>query len=80
MKVVKSNLKVLSAQKGQRENRRITLRTVADETGVSRYTIYAMDKNELNEFPKGALETLCTYFGCSLGDLLLTEDAPASEA
>ncbi len=74
---MKSNLKVLAAQKGQRENRRITLRTIADETGVSRYTIYAMDKNELNEFPKSALETLCTYFGCSLGELLLTEDAPA---
>ncbi len=79
MKVVKSNLRVLTAQKSQREGRRISLRTVSEETGISRYAIYALDKNELNHFPKDVLETLCDYFECDkLDDLLqLREGATA---
>jgi DNA-binding Xre family transcriptional regulator len=76
MKIVRSNLRVLTAQKAQLEHRRMSLRTVADETGISRYTIYAMDKNKLAEFRKPVLETLCRYFNCTLGDLLLTEEVP----
>ncbi len=72
---MKSNLRVLAAQKSQREGRRISLRTVCDETGISRYAIYALDKNELNHFPKDVLETLCEYFGCEkLDDLLQLRD------
>lgn len=74
MRIVKSNLSVLAAQKGQREGRRITLRTVADETGISRYTIYAFADNSIKQYPKDVIERLCTYFVCSVGDLLLVED------
>ena len=77
MKVVKSNLRVLAAQKSQREGRRISLRTVADETGISRYAIYALDKNELHHFPKDVIERLCDYFGCEkLDDLLQLREVP----
>jgi putative transcriptional regulator len=75
MKVVRSNLSVLAAQKGQRERRRISLRTVADETGISRYTVYAIAGDNIREYPKEVLETLCTYFDCTVCDLLLTEES-----
>ena len=76
MKIVRSNLRVLTAQKSQRERRRISLRTVAAETGISRYTVYAFANDTLNEYPKEVVARLCNYFDCTVGDLLLVEDAP----
>ncbi len=80
MKVVRSNLRVLVAQKGQRERRRISLRTVADETGISYYTVTAIANDTISEYPKDVLASLCGYFDCSIGDLLIVEDdVPASK-
>jgi DNA-binding Xre family transcriptional regulator len=76
MKRVKSNLLVLVAQKSQRDGKRVTLRGIARDTGISTYTIYAMANNELNEYPKEVLEKLCTYFDCGVGELLRVEDVP----
>ncbi len=70
-----SNLRVLTAQKGQRERRRISLRTVAEETGISRYTVYAFANDTISEYPKEVITTLCNYFDCTVGDLLLVEEA-----
>ncbi len=74
---MRSNLRVLTAQKSQHERRRISLRTVSEETGITRYAIYALANDELREYPKEVLEKLCTYFDCSIGDLLLTEEREA---
>lgn len=76
MKIVRSNLRVLTAQKGQRERRHLSLRTVAEETGISRYTIYALANDTINEYPRDVITKLCTYFDCDVGDLLLAEDVP----
>ena len=69
MKKMRNNLQVLTAQKAQTEERRISLRTVAEETGLTRYTIYGIAQNTLKEYPKEAIERLCTYFDCEVGDL-----------
>jgi putative transcriptional regulator len=74
MKKMRSNLQVLTAQKAQNENRRISLRTVSDETGLTRHTVYGIAQNTLKEFPKEALEKLCTYFNCDVGDLFTVVD------
>ena len=73
---MRSNLRVLTAQKGQRERRRISLRTIAEETGINKSTVYAIANDTIREYPKDALTTLCNYFDCAVGDLLLTEDVP----
>lgn len=70
MKTLKSNLLVLVAQKAQREKRRISLRRLAEETNIQRYTVYGFANNTLKEYPKEVLERLCEYFGCGLEDLL----------
>ncbi len=74
---MRTNLQVLAAQKAQRERRRISLRTVAEETGINKYTIYAMANDSIREYPKDALEVLCDYFGCDISDLLRLEEVPA---
>lgn len=74
MKRMKSNLLVLIAQKAQKENRRITLRSVARDLGISKHTVYALSRNQLVEYPKDVLERLCTYFDCKLDDLFTLEE------
>jgi putative transcriptional regulator len=67
---VRSNTLVLMAQKAQREQRRITLKKVADETGISYYTLNAIAHDTIREYPRDALAKLCTYFDCDIGHLL----------
>jgi putative transcriptional regulator len=76
MRIVQSNLSILMGQKSQREGRRITLRTVSDETKISRHTVYAIADNSIKEYPKTAIERLCAYFDCDLHDLLTLQDIP----
>jgi putative transcriptional regulator len=76
MKTVKSNLSILMGQKSQRDGRRITLRTVADETGLTKHTVYKIADNSIREYPKMAIEKLCQYFGCELHELLTLVDPP----
>jgi putative transcriptional regulator len=76
MRTVQSNLSILMGQKSQREGRRITLRTVSDETGISRHTVYAIADNSIREYPKAAIEKLCVYFSCELHELLTLAPEP----
>ncbi|HEU5376044.1 MAG TPA: helix-turn-helix transcriptional regulator [Ktedonobacteraceae bacterium] len=75
MKMVRSYLRVLLAEKEVREKRSISLRRVARETEVSISTIMGLANNTLREVPLGALAVLCDYLHCRVGDLLRLEDA-----
>ena len=75
---MKSNLSILMGQKSQRDGRRITLRTVAEETGLTKHTVYKIADNSIKEYPKLAIEKLCQYFGCELHDLLTLVDTTNS--
>jgi DNA-binding Xre family transcriptional regulator len=76
MKELRNNLTVLLAQKSRRERRRISLRRVAEETGINPYTIYAIANDTIKEYSKEAVVKLCGYLGCDVGDLLTLEDVP----
>jgi putative transcriptional regulator len=78
MRTVKSNLSILMGQKSQRDGRRVTLRTISDETGISRHTVYKIADNSIKEYPKMAIEKLCQYFGCELHELLTLVDSSES--
>jgi DNA-binding Xre family transcriptional regulator len=77
MKVVRCHLKVLLAQKEMREDRSISLRKVALETGVREYTVYGFANNTLREYPVEAVAKICEYLGCEVGDLLKLEEIAA---
>lgn len=74
---MKSNLALLMGQKSQRDGRRITLRTVAEETGLTKHTVYKIADNTIKEYPKAAIEKLCDYFACDLHELFTLVDSPA---
>ncbi len=73
---MRSNLRVLAAQKSQQERRRISLRTVAEETTINPYTVYGIANDTIREYPKEVIEKLCSYFDCELNDLLKLVEEP----
>jgi len=71
---MKSNLSILMGQKSQLESRRITLRSVASDTGLTTHTVYKIANNTIREYPKVAIEKLCDYFACDISDLFTLSD------
>jgi DNA-binding Xre family transcriptional regulator len=80
-----SKFRVQLAMKEVREGRNISLRDVAQETGISIYTVSGFANSTLKALPVDALESLCVYFDCTPNDLLIVEksrgnDTPALAA
>jgi len=76
MKVVRSYLKILVAEKAMREGRNISLRSISRDTSVPLSTVTGFANNKLREYPADALVKLCSYLNCQVGDLLVMEDIP----
>lgn len=63
--------------KAFRERRRITINDVCAETGLSRPTVSRLSNVPGYVTTTDTVETLCRYFGCTPGDLLvLVDDEP----
>jgi putative transcriptional regulator len=73
MPKLRSRMRVLMAEKGLRENRKITLGIVAEETNLSRPTVTKMAQNEVAQIKGDIIAILCEYFDCNVGDLLYVE-------
>ena len=71
-----NRIKILVAEKELREGRKLTYRTIAQETGVSTSTLTAYITQKINRFDAQTLEALCKYFGCQIGDVLIYTDKP----
>ncbi len=67
---IQNRLKILLSEKEYREGRKITYRTVAEETGLNMSTLTAYMTQRVNRFDKSTLETFCKYLACDVGDLL----------
>ena len=72
-----NRLEILIAEKAFRENRKLTYRTIAKETGISPTTLTLYMKQGVGAFDTGTLESLCKYLDCQPGDLIVyTKDQP----
>jgi DNA-binding Xre family transcriptional regulator len=76
MKIVRSRLKVLVAEKAIREGRRLSLRTIAAESGASLSTVIRLDNNKIKMVPLDDLAHLCIWVPCDVGELLRIEEVP----
>jgi len=74
MKVVKSNLSVLLAERQKREGKRTSIRSIARQTGLNEYTVRGFANDTLSEYPRKAITALCNYLSCTPGDLLVLSD------
>jgi putative transcriptional regulator len=77
---VYNTLPRLINEKGAKENRLITITEVAVATGISTFTLNKWLKNELEQYRRNTIESLCKYFNCQVGDLLYVEfDEPTQK-
>ena len=75
--MIRSNVGVLIAQKEAREGRKVPYRVVTEETRLSSGVLTRLVNSDFDRVERGTLDTLCRYFGCTVGDLLeYVPDAP----
>lgn len=71
MAKVETRLEQLLREKGEREGGRITLEQLAEDTKLSYGTILKWSKNQVARYDGDTLATLCGYFDCGVGDVLV---------
>ncbi len=65
-------IRELIEAKSAREGKKITLQEVADATGVNRTSLSKMQNKEFKHVTSTAtIDSLCAYFDCNVGDLLV---------
>jgi putative transcriptional regulator len=69
-----SRVRILIAEKEVREQRRISYRTIAKETGLSLATVTAYASGTNTRYDGPTIEAFCQYFNCQPGDLLVYSD------
>lgn len=70
-KRVQNRVQELLAKKGRIEERTISLRTAASETGVALNTIHAWSRNRVQRYDAEQIIVFCDYFECEIADLLV---------
>lgn len=68
--MLRFHLKELIAEKEFRENRRITIAEVAQETGINRMTLSKIINHRGHSTVTDNLDRLCSYFGCPIEKLV----------
>lgn len=64
----------LLGAKMHKENRDITLEEIAAQTGIARSSLGRWRNGDLESVRFETLDTLCKYFNCQPGDLLVRVD------
>jgi putative transcriptional regulator len=68
--VIRFKLAEQIEKKQFRESRRITIQEVAEASGVNRMTLSKILNHRGYSTGTDIVDKLCTYFGCSVADLL----------
>lgn len=77
--MIRSNLDLLRVQKERQDNRKLPYRVIGKETGLSPSTLVRLMNNQFDRVDTATLDSLCGYFGCSVGDLLEHVAGPKGE-
>lgn len=75
--MIRSRLGLLLAEKGHRENRKLTYKVVSGETGLSQGVLVRLNGDKIKGVEAESLEALCNYFSVGVGDIL--EHVPEGE-
>jgi putative transcriptional regulator len=68
---VKNRLRSLMNQKGERENRNVTLVEIEKATDINRQTLqWWRDNVVAKRYDAVVIDRLCKFFDCDVGDLL----------
>jgi putative transcriptional regulator len=69
-------MRLLVAAKEHRERRKLSLRTIVQETGVPISTVQALMNDAARRVELDDIGKLCTWIPCEVGELLRLEDVP----
>jgi putative transcriptional regulator len=75
--MIRSQLKLLIAQKELKERRSISYRVIEREADVPASTLSRLATDKMTRFEAETLSALCKYFECDIGDLLRYESDEA---
>ena len=79
--MIRFRLKELVADKEFREQRKITLTEIAEKTGVNRTSLSKMQNPAArHSTTTNAVDALCDYFGCEVGELMVHIPGPKSRS
>jgi putative transcriptional regulator len=70
---VYNQFKILLAQKEIKESRRIPYDEIKKITGMAMSTISAWSTNNIKRYDADTIASLCEYFGCDVGKLIVYE-------
>lgn len=68
--MIRFKLKEALAKKEFFEGRRITLKEVAEQTGINRMTLTKINTQQNYSTSTDTLNKLCEYFGCKIEELV----------
>lgn len=68
--IIRFKLKELIAQKEFAEDRQITIKEIAEETGINRMTLSKIINHKGYSTVTDNIDKLCIYFDCSVSDLV----------
>ena len=66
-----NNFNKLLEEKQRKEGRYIPIAEIANETHVTRKTLYQWQKGEMQNFNVKVIDALCEYFGVEMNELLV---------
>ena len=68
-----NHFRILLAQKATKQQQNIALMDVQRETGIAWSTLNSWANNQVTRYDAPVIQTLCEYFDCQVGDLLVFE-------
>lgn len=71
---IRLNEVLIDDQKKRGLNKPLSLRELAELTGIQRESLRRFAANKMERVPLDIIETLCLFFNCSIGDLLVIVD------
>lgn len=75
---VRNRLRSLMNQKGEQENRTVTLVEIEKATRINRQTLqWWRDNIVVDRYDARVIDELCKFFNCDVGDLLYIDREPA---
>lgn len=79
MRKLRNRVAELAAVKGRKENRTITQRDLAEEIGIPLPTVARWHRNEVSRIDEHIVLKITSYFGVSVGELLIVEETAEGE-
>jgi putative transcriptional regulator len=76
MKTVRSHLRIAVAAYEHRTGKRVGIRSLAEQAGVSVSIVQGLMNDTMKRVPLDDLGKLCVYLGCDVSDVLKLEEVP----